>query len=105
MKKRISKDDIVRVEAVLKHSFKVFDRAHPVPLAIGIRREIREEIKIPSRMLNVFLHRWTRSESYLKALVEPNAMRRHADGSVQGKVEPRHRLMAAELLGFGAVSH
>jgi hypothetical protein len=82
--------------------FAAFPRAFkypPVPLAVGIGRELcqllRPEFK-PAE-IRVFLHAWTSGPRYLKAVVR-GEMRRNLDGSPAGVPEAEHRTAARQQL-------
>jgi hypothetical protein len=82
--------------------FAAFPRAFkypPVPLAVGIGRELcqlmRPEFK-PAE-IRVFLHAWTSGPRYLKAVVR-GEMRRNLDGSPAGMPEVEHRAAARQQL-------
>ena len=79
---------------------KTFDPIQPLPLACGINKAA---LKImPSHInpaeLSCFLRKWTRQAAYLKALVEPGAMRYDLDGQPIEPVKDAHKKWAEEML-------
>ena len=72
----------------------------PVPLAVGIKREIREglgEARIPAAHLDRALHHWTHGPVYLAA-VAAGQRRRHLDGTDAGEPDEAQREHARETL-------
>lgn len=72
----------------------LWDPDDPVPLAIGIHRQLyplAERLQMSRRALRKFLSRWTSSEAYQRALAEPGACRYNLDGSPAGEVSEQHR--------------
>ena len=72
----------------------------PVPLAVGIRREIRESLgdaRIPAAHLDRALHHWTHGPLYLAA-VAAGQQRRHLDGTDAGEPDEAQREHARETL-------
>ena len=70
----------------------------PVPLAVGIEREIREglgEERVPSARLGRALHYWTHGPRYLAA-VAAGQRRRHLDGTDAGEPDEAQRDHARE---------
>ena len=70
----------------------------PVPLAVGIEREIREglgEARVPSARLGRALHYWTNGPRYLAA-VAAGQRRRHLDGTDAGEPDEAQRDHARE---------
>ena len=70
----------------------------PVPLAVGIRREIREslgEARVPAAHLDRALHHWTHGPRYLAA-VAAGQRRRHLDGTDAGEPDEAQRDHARE---------
>ena len=79
----------------------------PVPLAVGIEREIREglgEARVPSARLGRALHYWTNGPRYLAA-VAAGQRRRHLDGTDAGEPDEAHREYARETLAQRAARH
>ena len=71
-----------------------------VPLAVGIKREIREslgEARIPAAHLDRALHHWTHGPLYLAA-VAAGQRRRHLDGTDASVPDEAQREHARELL-------
>jgi len=73
--------------------------AAPVPLAVGIREQIRALIggAFDDEVVCAVLHWWTQSPAYLAALMTAPA-RVNLDGSVAGLIKTEHRQRAERQL-------
>jgi sRNA-binding protein len=90
------------LNTISRRLFAVFPRAFkypPVPLAVGIGRELcqlmRPEFK-PAE-IRVFLHAWTSGPRYLKAVAR-GEVRRNLDGTPADVPEAEHRAAARRQL-------
>ncbi len=75
----------------------VWNPAHPMPLAIGIRQQlypIGEARQISRRAVRKFLAQWTSAPAYHRALCQPGSCRFNLDGSPAGEVSEEHRQQA-----------
>lgn len=78
---------------------KLFSYEHPLPLAMGIHREIQEQFPtLPLKVVNVFLRRWTSRNHYLVAMANARSVRHHLDGNVSERVSKEHREFAAATI-------
>ncbi|MAT66274.1 MAG: hypothetical protein CMN57_11595 [Gammaproteobacteria bacterium] len=67
----------------------VWDHYDPLPLAIGIHKQIYPyltRVPMSRKALRNFLAWWTSSKAYKAALGDPNAHRYNLDGTIAGKV-------------------
>ena len=74
--------------------------AAPVPLALGIIKEIRGglgETHVPAMQLGRALHFWTSGPGYLAAVADGRP-RRHLDGTEAGEPDEGHRQHARDTL-------
>lgn len=89
-KERIKRANASRLLEILREiSPQVWDASTPLPLAIGIHRQIYpllDRVPMSRRALRNFLAWWTGSEAYQRALRAPNACRHNVDGTVAGPV-------------------
>jgi ProQ/FINO family len=90
------------LNTISRRLFAAFPRAFkypPVPLAVGIGRELCHLMspEFKPAEIRVFLHAWTSGPRYLKAVVR-GEMRRNLDGSPAGVPEAEHRTAARQQL-------
>jgi ProQ/FINO family len=80
----------------------------PVPLAVGIEREIRaglgEVARVPAMRLGRALHYWTHAPGYLEA-VAAGQRRRHLDGTDAGEPDEAQRRYAREVIAQRTARH
>jgi len=87
---------------ISRRLFAAFPRAFrypPVPLAVGIGRELCQLMgpQFKPAEIRAFLHAWTSGPRYLKAVAR-GEMRRNLDGSPAGVPEAEHRAAARQQL-------
>ena len=85
--------------AVLREKFPKAFTSPPVPLAVGIHRELREATRaeIPAQRLSAAMGFWTDRHGYLERLAAAEP-RRNLDGSIAGPPDPEHVQKARKIL-------
>lgn len=79
-------------------AFPEANKNRPVPLKVGIRKDIAEAYPgIPPAILGAFLRTYTHRVSYLKACSEPGVGRIGLDGNPSGSVSEEEAARAREI--------
>jgi len=73
-----------------------FDLEHPIPLALGIHKQLTDGFK-PGCAYRL-LGGYTKRRKYLQAVVAPDSYRINLDGSVAGPVSAEHARFALRQL-------
>jgi hypothetical protein len=85
--------------AALRERFPlVFDPANPLPLALGIGKEVRAAASLSWSLCDNVLDHWTGRPAYIAAIAADGSRRHNLDGTESGAVSDLHRERAAKLL-------
>jgi sRNA-binding protein len=69
----------------------VFDFDMPVPLAVGIDKQLMAALGLSHLQAGVVIRWWVRHPLYAHAVAEEGSVRYNLDGEVSGPVEDEHR--------------
>lgn len=77
----------------------MFDRANPKPLAIGIDKELKQEILLATtKEVQIFLIWWCNRKAYFRSVIAEDSVRHHLDGSTAAAITAEERDYAATRL-------